>query len=196
MVRKVQNFSPVKVVHYLLIECIQKAKVLVDATCGAGNDCLFLVQNAPKDAQVFAFDIQQTALDKTALLLEKHGVSERVGVNLDSYVNFARYVSSKIDLIIFNLGYLPQADKKITTQVSDLCTALPCMLTVLNAKGAICIVSYIGHAEGKKEYLWLEEYLPTLCNKQFNVGKYMLFNHENSAPVVYIIERVKGEGDL
>lgn len=196
VVKKVQNFSPVKTVRYLLQECIQKAKVIIDATCGAGHDCLFLAQNAPQDAQIVAFDIQSIALEKTAELLEEHRVRQRVNLNLDNYINFKSYISNKIDLIIFNLGYLPQADKDITTQVDDLAAALPSMLMQLNCQGVICIVSYIGHTAGRKEYLWLESYLPELSNKEFNVGKYMLFNHNNSAPIVYIIERVKGESSL
>ena len=196
MVKKVQNFSPGKVVRYLLQEHVQKSKVLIDATCGAGYDSLFLAKYAPRAASIHGFDIQQIALCKSAELLTKHGFSSRVELHLDSYVNFSDYVQGKIDLVIFNLGYLPGADKNITTQIEDLQQALPKMLERLNIYGVVCIVSYIGHLAGIKENLWLESYLVTLDNKQFNVGKYKLFNHKDRAPIIYIIEQVKGESCL
>lgn len=194
--RKVQNFSPVKVVRYLLREHIAQAKVLLDATCGAGNDSLFLAENTPEDISIHAFDIQAEALEKSCILLKKHNLAHKVHLHLDSYVNFANYVQEPIDLIIFNLGYLPGANKHITTQVEDLQQALPQLLRQLNKQGIVCIVSYIGHLAGKQENMWLEEYLQTLNNKAFNVGKYMLFNHNNNAPIIYIIEQVKGESSL
>lgn len=190
--KKVQNFSPVKTVRYLLKERAQTAKVLIDATCGSGKDSLFLAANAAVDSQIHAFDIQAQALGVSSKLLEEHRLAQRVALHLDSYVNFAAYIQVAIDLIIFNLGYLPGADKSITTQVEDLSKALPAMLVRLNLYGVICITCYIGHAAGQKEYLWLEDYLHALDNTEFNVGKYLLFNHDN-APIIYIIEKVKGE---
>ena len=41
----------------ILKEVIDKNSIVVDATCGNGNDTLFLAQSAAK--KVYAFDIQQ-----------------------------------------------------------------------------------------------------------------------------------------
>ena len=67
---------------------------------------------------------------------------------------------------------------------------IPLIVELLSVQGIIIIVSYPGHEQGKKEFIWLEKYLPELSNKVYNVGKYQLFNHQKPSPIVYIIERV------
>lgn len=191
MVKIVQNFSPVKTLHYMLQGKLTTARMIMDATCGQGYDCLYLTQGMDESAELVAFDIQQAALELTRTLLEEHGLADRVRLYNDSFVNFERYINQPLDLVVFNLGYLPGTNKKITTGVADLQSTLPRLLNMLNLNGVIGIVSYRGHSEGLTEYLWLQDYLSQLNNKIYNVGRYELFNHTKAAPVVYIIERIK-----
>ncbi len=187
--KKVQNFSPVKTAHSLLLPHIKKAKLLMDATCGTGKDSLFLAENSPADAMVVAFDIQMSALEQAKVLLQAVGLEHKVRLVADSYVSFQQYCPIP-DVILFNLGYLPGGDKGITTHVEDLAVMLPELLECLNPGGVVCVVSYPGHSEGAREWQWLESYLQQLSSKLYNVGKFLLFNHNKVTPLVYIIEKL------
>ena len=188
--RTVQTFSPVAVAHMVLAEKLKTAEIIVDATCGNGWDCLFLAQNSLAIAKIHAFDIQKESILKTQQLLAKNQLSDKVVYYQDNFVNIKKYLAKKIDITIFNLGYLPGGDKQITTSVEDLLKILPEIMEILAEQGVIVLVSYLGHEQGKKEFAWLEKYLPELSNKVYNVGKYQLFNHQKPSPIVYIIEKV------
>lgn len=189
VVKTVQSFSPTKVAHMLLIEKLSTAKVIVDATCGWGKDCTFLAQYSPKDALVYAFDIQSTAIEHTAKMLQELDLLQKVILLQDSFVNFSKYVLQPIDIAVFNLGYLPQGDKNITTNVDELKCVIPEIIHKLN-NGILLLVSYPGHRQGSEEDMWLQEYFAALDNKNYNIGRYVLLNHTSKAPVVYILENV------
>ena len=57
--------------HAFLAEVVTKEDVVVDATMGNGYDTLFLAQLAK---QVYAFDIQEQALEKTRQRLAEAGL--------------------------------------------------------------------------------------------------------------------------
>ena len=52
---------PLEMAHDFLAEVVTKEDIVVDATMGNGHDTLFLAKLAK---QVFAFDIQEQALEK------------------------------------------------------------------------------------------------------------------------------------
>lgn len=63
--------NSIQLAHCLLKDRLNKAKIIVDATAGNGNDTLFLAQNALNNAQIYAFDIQKEAIENTKALLIK-----------------------------------------------------------------------------------------------------------------------------
>jgi len=127
----------------ILKEVIDKNSIVVDATCGNGNDTLFLAQSAAK--KVYAFDIQQQAIDSTLKLLQTNNCLEKCEVILDSHSNFDNYISEPIKAVVFNLGYLPNADHTITTLADTTLLAIDKFLTNLEINGRIVIVVYWGH---------------------------------------------------
>ena len=71
---------------------------------------------------VYAFDIQQEALDATRIYLSEHGIAdpERTNIRLicDSHTEIDRYlaeVPGEISAFVFNLGFMPGRDKTIMT---------------------------------------------------------------------------------
>ena len=70
----------------------------------------FLAQLA---GQVYAFDIQEQALVNTQERLEKLGL-QHVQLILDGHQHVDQYVET-LKAAIFNLGYLPSADKSVIT---------------------------------------------------------------------------------
>ena len=185
-----QTFKPVTVAQLFMRPKLTTAEVIVDATCGNGHDCLFLAKHSQPEAQIYAFDIQTQSILNSKKLLAQNCLDNKVEFYQENFVNIKKYVDKKLDLVVFNLGYLPGENKNITTCVNDLCLTIPLIVELLSVQGIIIIVSYPGHEQGKKEFIWLEKYLPELSNKVYNVGKYQLFNHQKPSPIVYIMEIV------
>src|SRR5690625_1363959 len=132
--------------HELLSRTVNDGDIVVDATCGNGNDTLFLSTLVGENGHVYAFDIQQQAIDTTTHLLKEH---KRKNVTLihDSHSNAVQYIEQENTLkgIIFNLGYLPRSDKKIITKPHSTITAVEKFLPLLKKGGIVVLVVYAGH---------------------------------------------------
>ena len=136
-VKKMQTFNAVKLAQYLLDCKVKRAGYLVDATAGNGKDTLFLAKNSPEHAVIWAFDVQQAAILNTKQLLVDCKLENKVNIIVDSHANIERYSIKEIDVAMFNLGYLPNADHNITTKCQSTITALQKILELLSIGGVI-----------------------------------------------------------
>ncbi len=177
--------NAIQVGHALLGQCAARAKIIVDATCGNGFDTLFLAELAPK-AHIYAFDIQEAAIK--AAKERTRAYRDRITFIEESHSNFSAHVSEKIDIVTFNLGYLPHGDHAITTLCDTTLEALDLFLQQLSPHGVISLTAYPGHAEGKKEYEKLRQRTGLLDKHHFTVGWYELHNHQG-APALCWIEK-------
>lgn len=157
----------------------------VDATCGRGNDTLFLAEHF---SQVFAFDIQDEAIKSTEALTKDYN---NVKIIKDSNEFICTYVNQEIDAVMYNLGYLPKGDKKITTNASTTIKSIDNVLKNLAINGVITIICYPGHDEGMKESIALEKYLKGLNQKEYDVIKYDFINQINNPPYLLAIRKIK-----
>lgn len=173
----------------LLKEVIDKNSIVVDATAGNGNDTLFLAKTSAK--KVFAFDVQNQATTNTNDLLEKNNLADKCEVILDSHENFDKYIEENIQAVVFNLGYLPNADHTITTQAETTLNAIKKFITKLNIGGRIVIVVYCGHENGKVEKDALLKELSQLDQKEIEVLVYQFINQKNNAPFIIALEKRK-----
>ncbi|EUJ17052.1 S-adenosylmethionine (SAM)-dependent methyltransferase [Listeria aquatica FSL S10-1188] len=64
--------------HQLLRKVIFPGDVVIDATCGNGHDTLFLAQLVGPNGKVYAYDIQQTAIEKTEARLDEASCKNQV----------------------------------------------------------------------------------------------------------------------
>lgn len=143
----------------------------IDATCGNGHDTLFLAKLLTSGS-LFAFDIQEKALTSTKQLLKEHGIesvesnsskNQTVCLFKKSHTSFEKALfNGPIKLIVYNLGYLPGSDKSLTTLTQNTLTSLEKALALLSLDGALSIVCYPGHAEGKKETAAIEIWVESL----------------------------------
>ena len=102
---------PLEMAHDFLAQVITQEDIVVDATMGNGHDTLFLAKLAK---QVYAFDIQEQALEKTSQRLQEAGLTNAELI-LQGHETVDQFVT-EAKAAIFNLGYLPSADKSIITQ--------------------------------------------------------------------------------
>ena len=100
----------------LLKDKLVGAKCAVDATCGNGHDTLLLAKTSPRDAIIWAFDIQPVALANTQKLLAEHHLAEKVRLIESCHSHIAEYVHEPVDVAMFNLGYLPGGEISLTTR--------------------------------------------------------------------------------
>lgn len=163
----------------------KKINIAVDMTAGNGYDSKFILDEL-KATRLYAFDIQAKAKENTQKLI---GNRENFTFILDSHENIDKYIKEKIDLAIYNLGYLPKANKSITTKKASTINSLKKLLAILNKDGKIFISVYPGHKEGKLEADALDSYLGNLDQKLFTVLKLSYPNQKNTPPYLYIISK-------
>lgn len=167
-------------------EIVTSDDVTVDATCGNGHDTSFLSDLVP-DGRVYSFDIQLEALNNARTYISKDNVSF---IN-DGHEHLSDYIKEPVKAGIFNLGYLPDGDKSITTKYNTTITAVHELFNLLTAGGRIVIVVYHGHESGKIERDALLQSLSSWPQNTAQVLQYQYINQKNNAPFLIIIEKLK-----
>lgn len=185
---KVLN-NTVSITKNFIKDYIKDGQVVLDATVGNGNDTVLMADRVGISGRVYGFDIQKVAIDNTIKLLKENNLENRVTLIKDSHENLKKYISEPLDFIIYNLGYLPNGDKKIITQSKSTVKSIESSLELLNQNGLLLINSYIGHNGGMEENLDIEYMLKRLNQKQYNVLKHNFINQKNKPPLLYIIEK-------
>jgi len=183
-----KNNLIIETAHNLLNQYICSTDTIVDATMGNGHDTLFLSQRAKF---VYAFDIQDQAIAETKKLLDNHSI-HNVKLIKDSHEHILNYIHD-FKGVIFNLGYLPNGDKQITTTKDTTLKAIENILPTLKKDGFILIVVYPGHKQGMEESIELSKYFQTLNQNIFKVLRTDLPFQDNQPPLIYFILKVKDE---
>ena len=178
-----------KFVHLLISNIVSKDDICIDMTIGNGNDSLFLASSC---AYLYGFDIQQLAITNTTELLKSNNISnyQLFLANhelIDTYIDINTL--KKVKCFVYNLGYLPKANKNITTNLDSTLNSLKKILTYLNNKSYIFITCYVGHEQGKIEADGLLEYVKKLDSSIYEVSRFDILNQDNNPPFVLIIER-------
>ena len=168
--------------HEIVSAVVSTGDVVIDATAGNGHDTCFLAQLVGSDGVVFAFDVQPTALARTAERLEQHGLSaarlcESDHAALQSVI--PGELQGLIAAVMFNLGYLPGGDKSVITRRESTLAALNASLTVLRSGGVVTILAYPGHPGGDSETDAVTEFVAELNEKEFEMNT---FQSDSTAP--------------
>lgn len=177
--------------HHLLEEIIQPGDQVIDATMGNGHDTLFLAKLVGKTGKVYAFDIQQTAIDATSRKLSEQQLEQRVALFHQGHedIHTLLPVTTPIKGAIFNLGYLPKSDKDIITRPDTTRLAISGILERLVSKGRIVLVVYYGHPGGEEELAMVANLCKNLPQQDYNVLNYQFINQANQPPILYCIEK-------
>ncbi len=186
-------------VAHVVSAYIKKGDFVVDSTMGNGHDTLTLAKAAgifdkEPAGSVYAFDIQQAALEETAKLFAANGLKdlENSGVRLikDSHEKLFEYIAGKEpSAIIFNLGFMPGRDKKILTKRKSTVNAVKQAVELVKEEGIVAVTTYSGHEEGAEENAALQYYLSTLPSKKYHVAYVNMINQKKAAPSVFYITR-------
>jgi len=161
--------------HSLVESIASKEKVAIDATLGNGYDSLFLSSLFKK---VYSFDIQDLAIKRSKERLKDCNNVEIIQAN---HLYIDNFVKEKVDLVTFNLGYLPGSDKKICTNSYTSINAIKKSYELLNDSGMIIITTYSRHNGGQKEADDIDNFLEE-SNYHFTKNR---FDYE----LVYVIKK-------
>lgn len=162
--------------------------IYIDATMGNGHDTLFLCEMAGEDGKVFAFDIQEQALEATRELLCRNQMEDRAELFLESHTNMKEHVKENtVDGIVFNFGYLPGGDHNLATKAESSLKAIEDGLSLLNKGGVISLCIYSGGDTGFEERDQILQLLKHLDGKKYIVIRSEYFNRENDPPMPVLI---------
>jgi len=177
---------PLEMAHDFLAQVITQEDIVVDATMGNGHDTLFLAKLAK---QVYAFDIQEQALEKTSQRLQEAGLTNAELI-LQGHETVDQFVT-EVKAAIFNLGYLPSADKSIITQPQTTIEALDKLCQMLVKGGRIAIMIYYGHEGGDIERDAVMDFVSHLPQQEYTSTIYRTLNQINNPPFLVMIEKLE-----
>ncbi len=146
--------------HHFWSEVVEPGDTVIDATCGNGHDTLYLSSLVGKTGRVIGYDIQPEAIAATKRRLE--GAAE---LKLLSHEQFEEPHAT---LIVYNLGYLPGANKRVTTAAKTTLQSVHHALQI--ASRAISILCYPGHEEGMHEAEQLLAWISSLKETYWDVS--------------------------
>ena len=174
--------------HFIL-EHLKEGDVAVDFTMGNGGDTLFLSKTVGDSGRVYAFDIQQAALDSTSAFLKENGAPENYQLICASHHRVKEFVKEPIKAGMFNLGYLPRSGNKALYAMRE--TTMPAVeaaIDLLLPDGALIIAIYPGHEEGALEGDMLREYFKTLSRFKICASEFHILNSPTS-PYFFLVEK-------
>ena len=180
-----------------LVECaksyikssVSGGSFCIDLTCGNGMDTLFLSKLVKKEGKVYAFDIQQQAVQCTLNLLKEHECISQVEIFQQCHNSFTEHLpqelKGKISAVMGNLGYLPKGNHLITTDPGTTCAALVKAYEWLSINGVISVITYQGHEGGVEENTAVKNLISKCqwdCTTEFG-------NKKADSPILYMIRK-------
>lgn len=174
-----------------ILSHLREGDTCADFTMGNGHDTLFLSTTVGERGKVYAFDIQESALESTRARLEAEGAPKNYTLIKDSHSNLGLYIKEKIKAGMFNLGYLPgSGNKALTTMRETTIPAVMGAIDLLDAKSILLIAIYPGHEEGDAEGKALEEIFNKIDRHAISVMKVKIINSPTS-PYFFVLENGK-----
>lgn len=192
---------------------------LIDATAGTGKDTQFLCHFlGEREGEILAMDIQEMALLRTKRRLQQDGYVEiendlteenrskrntiwanltdkaekkniRLVLRGHEYMD-AYFPAESVDVILFNLGYLPGGDHNLATKPETTLCALEKALRLLKVGGLLSIVIYSGGDSGFEEKEQVLSWLQNLDASRYLVLVEQFYNRPNHPPLPVFIRKL------
>ncbi len=157
----------------------------IDATMGNGHDTCFLARRVAPDGHVIAFDIQADAMRHTRERLRASELAPVATLHLRGHEHLLKTVPTSwvgtVDVVMFNLGYLPGGDKTVVTRPDTSLSALEQALTALRPGGLLSLLLYRDHAGGTSESTAIERWL-SASDRHLTVER-----HDSPGPCLLLI---------
>lgn len=154
-----------QIAHERIAGVLSPGNTVVDGTAGNGFDTEFLARCVAPGGRVFAFDIQAQAIAATHQRISACALAEHVVLVEDDHARVDHHLTkhgvSELQAAMFNLGFLPGADKDVTTRPAQTLAALNAVLQRLRPGGLLSTLVYRHHVGGAEEYeavaAWMQQ---------------------------------------
>lgn len=169
---------------------IKEGDYVIDATAGNGNDTIFLAEKVGPTGRVYAFDIQEEALVRTAERLQEKDIFDRVTLIHSGHERLSEHVKIPVAAAMYNLGYLPGGKQQVATKSNTTARSIMQALKLLKPGGIATIVLYPGHVEGRREK---EELLPifeNMASSEYAVLYIKLLNQTGDPPELLVVQKI------
>ncbi len=168
---------------------VRRGDVVVDATCGTGQDTAALAKAVGPDGHVYAFDIQKKALLLTEARLKSHGYNN-VKLMMKSFESMSSHIpEGSAAAVVFNLGYLPGGDHSVTTTAETTIRGLEAALRTVKTGGIVTVVLYDGHDAGREEKKSVMDWAESLDSKRYHAVYVNMLNQKNDPPEILWITK-------
>lgn len=185
-----------KSARFIAADCLRRfllpGDIAVDATMGNGHDTQFLCELVGERGHVYAFDIQEQAVENTRRRLAEAGLLDRATLYCVSHARMSEYVKAPVQAVMFNLGWLPGGDKTVTTRWDSTHSAIDQALRLLEQSGVCVVCVYPGHPAGDEERQRLTDWFATLKPQDFNILHHRFVNAGPGAPECFILQKQPG----
>ena len=201
-VRGVEGHLPLA--HTLWSQVIEKGGIVIDATCGRGNDSLALShmvlssELGHESGLLYCLDIQERAIKETHdRLISTYGdayVGRRVKFVRGSHETFPEeIIPESVSAIVYNLGYLPgsheDGTERLTTTAESTIKSFDNALPLLKLGGILTATAYRGHPHGIIETEECMKYFSKLEQTKWRVFCHSPINTLKGAIVFSICKR-------
>lgn len=184
--------SVISMAHKWIAERTYDGDIVIDATAGGGVDTYALAKLVGARGTVYAFDIQQQALNRTHARLSGLSPLPDVKLILKSHDEMLEAIEpahiGKATAIMFNLGFLPGGDQSVITKPETTLAALHASLQALRPGGIITCVLYPGHPGGAEEAARVEAWAAGLPVEE---GQTVLYRQLQRPEAPYLIGIIK-----
>lgn len=180
--------NPIDLNQRILNTILKSGDSVIDATCGNGHDSVFIGEKIGQEGHLFCFDTQAIAIINTQKALQILTHQPTCYFFNASHESFSRFITSKVDCVFYNLGYLPSGDKSIITTAETTIKSIQSAFPLLKPNGIISIISYLAH-DLKNEFQLLRSFLLDLDQNQFSITE-TNFILRKTSPVLFIIEKL------
>lgn len=182
-------------------QLVLQGDIIVDATCGNGQDTLRLAKLALAEStgKIYAIDIQQKAINLTSKYLKEHLSPEQFSniiFQTGCHSQFPIEIEPQsVKLIVYNLGYLPGGgNKELTTLTSTTLQSIQQALLLLVSGGAMTITCYPGHEEGELEEGAVLHFLRQLAPEEWNICHHRWINRKKAPSLIVIQKKLDLQG--
>jgi hypothetical protein len=127
--------------------------------------------------------VQETALAGARAQLTEHDLVDRATLLHAGHETITEHLPARargqLSAAMFNLGYLPGSDKRVTTLPATTLQALAASLDNLRTGGVLSVLAYRGHPGGQAEADAVATWLASRHNLRLEVL-------ESPGPVLYL----------
>lgn len=170
---------------------VRPGDICIDATMGNGNDTLTLSRLCGEKGHIYAFDIQEQAIENTRARLVANNAPENYKLFLQSHTEMDQYAENDtVSCIVFNFGYLPGGDHSMATKSDTSIQALEISLKLLKKKGILSLCIYSGGDTGFDERDTILHWLKNLDPKKYLVIKTEYYNRPNNPPMPVLVVKL------